>query len=424
MSKKAFVFVTASINMVGGIQFWLAGKTKYLESIGWDVFVFYPEIGRHQQAVVPSLNKYLEGQICELRYPPCNYPSFIRNCVLRRMAKKVGVVNDYDEIVIESHSAVSSQWAELLAAKLHGKHVLFTCSEIFHGPGVWYDPFIEFYNFKHKRKELAGEVNGELQKLFGGYKVVKPEEDYLFLLDDDPVHDVKNERIEQLEKRDWNICYIGRPNKSYVPNVLRGVATFASNHQDKRILFIIVGDCSTIRQLLANLFEPFSNVEVKELGNVVPIPKSLFRKTNVVIAGSGSARCAVYAGVPTILANPSNNLASGILGYDIHGDYIFCNTEVEDTFDVHLERVLVQKVQETMPYDFIPKQGPAVCTEQNLKLIAQSSQDKEYYPSELLFNKNYIQRRKMASLYFNNFVTTYLPFIKPIMKQCRDLLPI
>lgn len=417
MEKKRYIFITDSINMVGGIQFWLVGKTKYLESQGWDVYVLFSDIGKHQHAVVTSLDKYLDGQIPGLALPPCVYPKPMRERILIKMKKIVASKGDSDETIIETHSPVGALWAEPFAERLNGKHVMFICNEKYHGPGTWYDPFIEFFDFKHRRKELAGEVNGEIQKLFADYKTVSPEQDYIFLLDDDPVHEVINERVEALTRKDWNICYIGRPNKSYVPNVLEGVTNFSKSHTDKEIHFIIVGDCSEIRAKIDDLMSPLNNVTITELGNVVPIPKSLFTKTDVVIAGSGSARCAVYAGVPTILANPDTNLASGLLGYDIHGDYIFCKTEIEGSFDKHLERVFVDKIQEKESFDFIPKQGPDVCTIQNLQLISESIQKKEYYPSELLFNKKYINLRAIFKLYCNHFLTKYFPSLKKVLKS-------
>jgi hypothetical protein len=417
MGKKKYVFITSSINMVGGIQFWLVGKTKYLESQGWDVYVLFSDIGKHEHAVVSSLDKYLGGQIPGLALPPCVYPKLMRERIFRKMEKIVTSNGNVGETIIETHSPVGALWAEPFAERLNGKHVMFICNEKYHGLGTWYDPFIDFFDFKHRRKELAGEVNGEIQKLFADYKTVTPKEDYIFLLDDDPVHDAVNEKVERLVRKDLNICYIGRPNKSYVPNVLEGVAKFSKNHTDKDIHFIIVGDCSEIRSKITDFFSPLKNVTITELGNVVPIPKSLFAKTDVVIAGSGSARCAVYAGVPTILANPDTNLASGLLGYDIHGDYIFCKTEIEGSFDKQLERVFIDKVQEKMPFDFIPKQGPDVCTIQNLQLIRDSANNKEYYPSELLMKTKYLDWRNIIRLYSNHFLSLYFPSIKRFIKK-------
>lgn len=38
---KKYVFITCDITLLGGIQAYLAGKSKYLIDTGWQVSVFY-----------------------------------------------------------------------------------------------------------------------------------------------------------------------------------------------------------------------------------------------------------------------------------------------------------------------------------------------------------------------------------------------
>lgn len=67
---------------------------------------------------------------------------------------------------------------------------------------------MDFYDFKHKRREIAGEVENEMQRLFEGYKTVPENERYLFDLDEDPVRNCEIDRVNNIDKKDFNICYM------------------------------------------------------------------------------------------------------------------------------------------------------------------------------------------------------------------------
>lgn len=415
--SKKYIIVTDNICMVGGIQFWVSGKVNYLESQGWKVFVLFSAIGKQHHAITPTLDKYLTGQLCELEYPPAYYGKCQTNRILKKIRNIVGEKVCKENVVVESHTSKGALWAELLAEYYGGKHFMFVCNEKFRGPNKFFDPYLDFFAFKYRRGEIAVEVSGELQKLFESHLIVDAAREKIFLLDEDPVQEVKNEQIETIDKADWTICYIGRSEKNYVPNIIMGVSNFAKNHPDKRIQFVILGDSSSRKDIIAQECKPIKNLSIVELGNVVPIPKLLFKKVDVVIAGSGSARCAVYENVVTILANPETTLSSGLLGYDTKDFLYSTDSEIQDSFDNQLERVLVDKMQEKMKFDFIPKNGPEVCTRQNLDLIYSSASIKEYYPSKIIREKRPHETGIIFKLYCKHIFSSYFPFLKKTLKQ-------
>ena len=58
-------------------------------------------------------------------------------------------------------------------------------------------------------------------RLFDGYlKVSESDFPAAVLIDESPIQDVYNEKVDKLERKDWNICYIGRGNKPYVANII------------------------------------------------------------------------------------------------------------------------------------------------------------------------------------------------------------
>lgn len=390
-----YILVTGDIHPIGGMQLLSAGVAEVMEKKGWEVYIFFPSHTKGNCAL-PYLNKFNDGGFCELTLPPYKWMARTRRYVIDRMCQIIGEVHEGEEIIIESHSDRTSQWGELLAQRLNAKHMLFLCNETYRGKDKFYLENLDYYDFKHKRKEVAGEMDDILYKLFEGYKRVENDELYIFKYDENPVRDVKDNRVSSIKKYDYNICYIGRVEKGYVPNIVKGIAKFAKDNKKKSIQFVIVGDTSSQKKLLDESFKDINNLIVTELGNVVPIPKELFTKVDVVIAGSGSAKCAAYEGVYTIVADASNFLANGVLGYDTN-DELYHSNVIQMSFDEALANVLIEKKYDNMKCILPPYMGPKECVEYNFKLIKNSVQTKEFYPEKKLCmpKTNYIDAAKM-----------------------------
>lgn len=379
---KKYIILTSDIRRIGGMQCMVAGKVKYLRSQGWDVYVLFNGMLTKSGCIITELDKYLDGRISEMIYPPSFYTRRQVNRIVEKMVSVVGSDNSADTI-LESHSDRTALWAELLARRIHAKHYFLMCTEHYEGKDYFYQPYLDFFKFKHQRREIAAEVPEAYGKLFGEKYQIKEEEKYIFALDEDPVQEVNNPLVESIVKDEWSIGYIGRTEKGYFPNIVNGICKFADRHIDKKISFIIIGDTSWRKEELQKC-RSHSNIRIIELGNVVPIPKSFFNKVDVVIAGSGSARCSVYEGIPTILADSLNFLSDGLLGYETK-DFLYNGDPTALCgFDESLEKVLVDQIHKKMKFDFIPKMSPGECVEQNLKLFSKSEPSFSYYDSNII----------------------------------------
>lgn len=421
--KKIYIFMTGDIHPIGGMQLLASGKAEVLEAQGWQVVMFFPSHGRGPCAI-DALNKYDAGGMIELSLPPYKWRNMTRKKVINKMKKLIGTITKEDQVIIESHADRSSQWGEILAAELHAKHMIFLCSEKYRGKGKYYLENLDFYDWKHRRREVAGETQAEFDMLFEGYKDVPLNEVNIFMYDENPVRDVKNELIEAIPKFDWNIGYIGRLEKGYVPNIINSVAVFAKSHAEKKIQFVVVGDISARRKLVEEEFKECPNLYLNALGNVVPIPKALFTKLDVVIAGSGSAKCAVYEGVYTILADAENFLSNGVYGYDTD-DYLYHNQVNQSSFSESLERVLVTKEYCGRQMILPPYMGPDKCTEQNFELIEESIQTMEYYPESKLCSAK-INYAEIFAVRTYDLLCKSLPRVATLLKSmkrkwCGDL---
>ena len=385
--KKVYVFVTWTVFEIGGTQMYTAGKSDYLQKHGWKVHCFF--LGaREGKSPIPSLTQYVRtgGGMYFLGMPPYKLKKHEQEHCLSVMIQRLEFVpfQEYD-IIIESHSDIFGYWAELLAAKIGARHFFVCCNEVYRStpmvPGKTYVDNLNYFYFKWKRNELIG-AEKALQKLFNGYKNVTAPLVKIppTIREMDAVQDVAFP-IERIQRLDWNICHVGRMTKDYVAAVIEGVGALARRHPDKRINFILVGNAASRRALLEQTFRALPNVLVTALGDMVPIPRILFTKVDVVCAISQSARFTANEGVLTILGSASDpKRTPGVLGYDteqqVYGEGTFSYVEA-------LENVLLKKLYAGKQYS-LPKLKPAAEYYDNFwTIVKNASPVKEYYTARL-----------------------------------------
>lgn len=377
MNKYVF-FSTCDIHDMGGVPYYYRGKAQYLESQGWKVLIFHPG-NDESNCLVPFLNKYVtEGS---LKWPTDDIyisPSY-RNHFMNSLAKRIQSQDD-QTIILETHDYWTSPWVELLARKIHAKHIILELNELTEDSAQYYQRYMDFYLFKLRRKEHFC-IEKIFKSIYHGIDSVTYNNALQFELDEDPVSDVENKAIEEIKHNDWNIGYIGRANKGYVPNIIDGVCRFAERHTDHEIQFVVVGNFSCRKELFDTRAEGINNIKLIELGDLSPLPKRYFSKVDVVIGGSGSARCSVYEGKLTLVADAQNYLCNGLLGYETQMSVYHDSYAEQTSFDVGLEKALVQQVYRNMHFRFSPKKSVEECCKQNLEAVAASDQTKKYYPA-------------------------------------------
>ena len=389
-NMKLYIFITTSIKVAGGSQCYVTAKAKFLEEEGWNVLVFFQSDRIHNHKfIVDYYNKFSDCDITGITNAPFLYPCWLRNKILSRMLTKIGNYKIYKEIIIESHEDSYSQWGELLSARINAKHYVFLMNERFRGPNMYYDKKIDFYKFKYNRKEIIGGKR-VISRLFDGFDYFEYEDlpDYVEI-DEAQIQNVVNEKVENIERLDWNICYIGRGVKSYVPNILRDIGRLASSYPYKRIQLILVSVFDMHRKLVDEIIDKNKNLKVTELGFLHPIPQSLFNKIDVVIAGSGSARHSAEAGAIVLIADPETNMSDGILGYETMSLLYKEKDAVVSDFYNALIRVLVNKVHLTLKNKYPKTGGVKDTVQKQFLLFNKSSKDVQYYNEKLLVQGNH-----------------------------------
>ncbi|MBO4780401.1 MAG: hypothetical protein J5497_07180, partial [Selenomonadaceae bacterium] len=387
VKRKIFIFFTYNIEHIGGTQMYTAGKANYLQQRGWQVYVFSKD-SREAKSVIPSLTQYIRpgGGMGFLAAPPYKLKRYEQEFCLNEMLQRLQLISGEEhEIIIESHDNNLSCWAELLSAKVGARHFFMCCNEVYRPtptlPSRTYGDDLDFFYFKWKRNEVVGDDEA-LRKLFNGYKNVTA---YLSempwtIREMDAVQDVSFPS-DKLEKLDWNICHIGRAAKEYVPFAVKGVAELAKRYPNKEINFVMVGNVNAKLPLLERTFQNLPNVFITLLGDMIPIPRVLFSKIDVVCAISQSARFAANEDVLTIVGNVNNpERTPGVLGYDteeqVYGKGTFSYVEA-------LENVLVKKLYAGKKYS-LPKLRPAnEYYDKFWEIVNNASPVKEYYTARL-----------------------------------------
>lgn len=379
------------ITGAGGVQCYVASKAKYLEEKGWHVVVISGnDPATKETCRIDYLNKYLKNGSPYLGQHACYLPAFTRKKALKRFLKVIGHVSEGDEAIIESWDSPTAIWGELIASRIHGRHIFWTANEHFRKYGedinMCYEEKIDFYKFKMDRGEIFTTVT-IANRLFDGYRTYKDGDFREVFITEDPIQEIDNEVINSLDKKDWNICYLGRSNKPYVPKIFEGIGIFANQHPNKEIQFVVVGEVIANKESLQSL-RKIDNLKIVELGDVFPLPRSLYRKIDVVIAGAGSARHSADEGALVITADSWNLNSHGLLGYDTN-DSTYKNNDLREealdlTFEEALERTFVGENWRNQENKWVKNKGIQECTENQFEIIKNANSVLEYYNEKKL----------------------------------------
>lgn len=377
---KKYVFITCDITLLGGIQAYLAGKSKHLIDTGWQVSVFYYS-KKNKSCVFPSLDKFRNGNIAELFYLPNRLNKTIIKYTINKMKKAIGYQLG-DTVYVESHYDKVAIWGELFAEATQGKHVCLCCNEVFSGKGKYYKDYLDFFKYKYKRNEMAFISEKSAGALFGRSYSCSDDTKIFVAAGEDPVQDVMDPQIECIERKDYNIAYIGRANKEGVESVINGVKRFAETNSGS-VNFTFVGDAS--KEDIARIKKCLrcnENISLTFTGSLVPIPRRLFSKIDVAIAGSGCARLAAQEGIFTIVVDARDFMSNGVLGIDTQNTLFREEGEVRESIDRTLERILIDNRYDKDNISIVKMKNNNDYYKEHLYYFKHT--DSNYYPSEKL----------------------------------------
>jgi hypothetical protein len=371
------------------MQLYTAGKAKFLEGEEWNVSVFH--FGKKNgKCAYEYLDKFLKTGIPELCIPPADWSKQVRSSIVKRIINGSRINTACKkQILIESNDDISALWAEIIAHKTGAKHICFNCNEQFRGKNKYYIDYMDFFVFKYARKEILGLRPDSLQRLFEGCIKVPFDENLVFnAVEPEPIQDVNNAIVNNINRLDYNIMYLGRTQKGYFLNIIEGVCEFSKRHNDVKVLFIIVGNADSRLELIKEKTDGIHNLSIILMGDMVPIPSDLYKKIDTVIAGAVSAEISAREGVPTIVADCNNYLANGVLGYTVSNSMYAENQTSQTTFDIALDKVLFERSYLNEEYSFPPEESSERIFDSQFSFFDISDKNKNYYPIETIKSKH------------------------------------
>lgn len=404
MKNNLYIMITFNIYNMGGGQTYTWGKCEYLDSHCWDTAVYCPG-GVERVCRFPYLNKYSPGVLPFLSLDPVKLGQKCIDLAIKRMISAYRLnVNQYSQIIVESSNNICSLWGELLAEKIGAKHVIFNCNEWFSPPRT-YSQYLDFYDFKFRRKELYGINNNSVLDLFQGEKTIENADEFVFTAYNplNVVQDVCDPRLNKIKKFDWSIGYFGRSNKGYFDFVMQDIALFAQKYRDKSIQLVIIGDVSGKERFIGNTFENVLNVSIVKMGDMVPVPKAIFNKVDVMIAGAGCAIWSYLQNVFTLIPDSKNYMANGLLGYDTLSTLRAETKEIQSSFSRYLEKVLVDKIYNASVRKKIDFEMSDLKHdkryEKHFEIIGNGTSKMEYYDFNLSQKQCLLNKAKMLIIY-------------------------
>lgn len=307
--SKVYVFFTFRIAGVAGSQRYLAGKSKWLSDCGYDVAVICEQGGDIQVSLPSKIQVVVEPLLA------CR-PSMLGRIKRNRLIEKVKkAVSGFDTVEIESLTLDIALWAEIVAAEVNAKHMIFCLDEKLYSN--YSSGERAFFKEKYRTNGLYFINASILSQLVGAKK------DYhnhiLAAYQDNPIEDIPFS-FGDLSPVDIRIGTITRLEKTYVADFLTVVCRLCERHPEKTFALTIVGDAesSSVKSHLAHINSIVPNLVIEILGYMSVIPLGLIKSFDIAICKARSSYLCASNGIPTFHYALYKDVCVGLFGIDFH----------------------------------------------------------------------------------------------------------
>lgn len=343
-----------------------------MENLGWTVVIFSSTDG---QVMIPELNKHRQYIIPELIVSPLVYSRKFASKIIDRL---LSFIAHREYCIIESGSARMVFWGELLAQRLHCKHMVHLLYE--RPDQAIPEHYLPYYRFKWERRELSGINIHSLRLLFRNDSSVTQDKCYNL---PSVCHNVASEQDGadiDIPEADHVLGCIGRLEKPYVSAAAKAFYHVAANHPEKQFSVVFIGDASSKihKENICRQFEGLKNVALVMPGYVYPIPGNVLRKGHVYIASSGSAAVTYEQGMVTIAIDLIDNYAIGVLGYTTQNRSYRKEEQLQDPAEL-LEKVLFTDYLSQYEYTQMQSASTAAAMQQHIDFLKQSEQTPGFF---------------------------------------------
>lgn len=375
IGMKKYVFFTFAVSGIGGTQIYVRNKLRFLKKQGWEVVVI---------TVEPKGDIYIK----DLEpFHDFSFPEFNKNPFLFTKKKRAQLIDKikywigpYDKIIIESNFPGANVWGELVAKELHAKHFVFLIIEDY---SLSDKRYMNFYNFKFERRELAANTLYALSKLFEGFRSISDKEKYhLHAICSNSIEVCESEHEAFIIDADYHIGSVGRLNKPFVHTMVHDVCSFVEKYPNKTFQLVLFGyspNTADIEKIQAAVND-VPNLSAYITGPIFPIPAQILNKMDVFVSSSGAASSTANLGYVTIAIDGNDFMPTGILRhtttYSLHRDPLAPRHSTEEL----LQQVLMdQKFHRLPPINPVGAPNFMETFKTHMEFINSSSNEPVYY---------------------------------------------
>ncbi len=413
---KTYIMMFGIANIISGGPIYGCNKIKFLKEKGWNVILFPTNKG---EIYISDLKKYANECYSFICRNPYTFSKKVRKQLLDKLIEKIDL--NSKEIIIETGTDYVAYWGEILAKEINAKHVIYLLDE--HRERIT-DKEIEFWKFKHKRKELFCISPQIMKNFFKGYMELREDECYSFkAYCTNSVRDYENDFSRKIKKGDYTIGTVGRLDKIYVNNIIQAVCKFSTEHIDKKIAFCIFGGGTpeTIKRI-ENILSSYHNINYYISGYMWPIPLTALKKCDLFISGAGSAKVTANLNIPTIAMDVVKATPVGFVK-DFKKSYLVSNSSNSKTLEKYINQILIYNKKITTKNRIeLDEFWKIICQEfdKQVEECLKSNVAHEYFNMEKILNNLTVQNRifKIFSYLFGyNFSENLRKIYYKILKK-------
>lgn len=370
---KLYIMLSNGIVGMGGGQMYTKNKAVYMKSLGYDVQIYSGHQGIVLIKDLMEYQKYIDPIFLS---SPLVYKKSTVNRITQGVKDKA---SNYKEIIIESGIAHMALWGEIFAKELNCKHMVHLLDE--RNDLLVPESYLDFYWFKHSRRELSGITANSLKMLFRNNVNINDSNSYwLPSYCQNVVSEEQSGQYEEFPIADYNLCTIGRLDKPYVLEAAKAYVRLANKRKDICWNFIFIGGADENKTAeIKSAFEGIENAHAVMLGYVYPIPNSLLNRMDLFISSAGSAGVSYSADKRTITIDSVDLKAIGVLGYTTF-KRLNRDDEPKVEIDELIEKVLFTDYLTHFSYKENIKVDGEKLLRQHIDFMEASTQKKEYYP--------------------------------------------
>lgn len=340
-----YVILTPQIGNMGGGQMFACNKAEYMANLGWDVVICY---FTESPILIQKVLKFNRIYCPQISWGVQYYTKNKVKSIVNGITKQINTAPD-DEIIVESHLCYLSLWGELVAEKLHAKHIINSFEEDI---PQFSSKEISFFEYKLKRWECVNASEKSLKRLFKSY--FKDEYNSFshpttFYCSNVSTDNVFYSDVNVPDSNSFNILSVGRLNKPYVQEMITEMYRFAVKNSNTNIGLVFIGASpdGSVEKKIMSTFDGLENVKIYLLGYMFPIPLNVIKCANIAIGTSNAVLVTHDQGIPTIAVDAQDCFAIGVYGINTDRK-VFRKEEPQTPISFYIEKLFKGELMNNM----------------------------------------------------------------------------